>query len=121
MTFPAPFIDPVKGENIDLMKWNPSKGGTPCAPRIHHKIKKEAKDEALRDSRRGGGGGHDGKNGNFKKCKDDKRGPHYHGLDRKGDHIPPHLTILRALLYQKAIHYGVYHKDMVLIVKNCKI
>lgn len=73
----------------------------PCAPRIHHKIKKEAKDEALRDSRRGGGGGHDGKNGNFKKCKDDKRGPHYHGLDRKGDHIPPHHYYPKSVVVSK--------------------
>ncbi len=93
-------VPPIAKPAVSQIKWNPDKGGTPCAPRIHHNTRKAGKQEAQRDSRRGGGGGPDGKNGKVERHSG-KHGDHYHGVDKKGDTLPRHHYIPKTVTVSK--------------------
>jgi len=126
ITIPAPpaipnTLPPVPiapNPNVAHRITNPDKGGIDCAPRIHHNTRKSAEQAAKWDSRRGGGGGPDGKNGKSKLDKG-KYGHHYHGLDKKGNHLPTHHYFPKSVtvapgdsLYKIANKYGLNYKDL---------
>lgn len=111
-------VPPVALPRVNYIKYNPEKGGIPCADRIHHDTRKAAKQSAEIDSRRGGGGGPDGKNGKTV-MHDGKYGRHYHGLNRKGDTLPRHHYFPKSVtiapgdtLCKIANKYGLNYKDL---------